>query len=109
MVKVKVETFKDTGKLYLVYEYESQLPVWDRDNLVKEAKGQCSDIRTSSFVLEVKDGDALGKWLILKEISEQEIKDAALVDYQRQTKYANGYDRQKGFIEGVKWHKLNGR
>ena len=36
-------------------------------------------------------------------IPEVEIKQAAKEDYDRQTKYDNAYDRQKGFIEGVKW------
>jgi len=36
-------------------------------------------------------------------ISENDIKKAALEDYQKQTKYDNAYNRQKGFIEGAKW------
>jgi hypothetical protein len=36
-------------------------------------------------------------------IPEAEIKQAAKEDYGRQRKYDNAYDRQKGFIEGVKW------
>ena len=36
-------------------------------------------------------------------IPEVEIKQAAKEDYDRQTKYDNAYDRQKVFIEGVKW------
>ena len=36
-------------------------------------------------------------------ISESEMKQAAKEDYDKQTKYDNAYDRQKGFIEGAKW------
>lgn len=36
-------------------------------------------------------------------IQKLEIKQAAKEDYDKQTKYDNAYDRQKGFIEGVKW------
>jgi hypothetical protein len=36
-------------------------------------------------------------------IPEEEIKQAAKEDYDRQRKYNNAYDRQKGFTEGVKW------
>lgn len=36
-------------------------------------------------------------------IPEIEIKRAAKKDYDKQTKYNNAYDRQKGFTEGVKW------
>jgi hypothetical protein len=35
--------------------------------------------------------------------SEEDVKNAALVDYKNQTKYDNAYDRQKGFISGVRW------
>lgn len=36
-------------------------------------------------------------------IPDEIIKQAAKEDYQNQTKYDNAYDRQKGFIAGVKW------
>ena len=36
-------------------------------------------------------------------IPESEISEAALQDYQKQTKFDNAYDREKGFIEGAKW------
>ena len=36
-------------------------------------------------------------------IKQTEIRLAALYDFNMQTKYNNVYDRQKGFIEGVKW------
>jgi hypothetical protein len=36
-------------------------------------------------------------------IPESEMKLAAKEDYDKQTKYDNAYDRQKGFIEGAKW------
>lgn len=36
-------------------------------------------------------------------IPESEIKKAAKEDYDKQTKYDNAYDRQKGFVEGAKW------
>lgn len=35
--------------------------------------------------------------------SDEDIKQAALADYQSQKKYDNAYDRQKGFISGVRW------
>ncbi len=35
--------------------------------------------------------------------SDEEIKEASLLDYQNQKKYDNAYDRQKGFQSGVKW------
>jgi hypothetical protein len=35
--------------------------------------------------------------------SEEEINNAAVIDYQQQKKYDNAYDRQKGFQSGVKW------
>jgi hypothetical protein len=45
-----------------------------------------------------------GEWIKIGIfIPEEEIKQAAKSDYDRQTKYDNAYDRQKGFIEGVKW------
>ena len=39
----------------------------------------------------------------MNKIDIKDIKKAALEDYQKQTKYNNGFDRQKGFIEGAKW------
>jgi len=35
--------------------------------------------------------------------SEEEINQAASIDYKNQKTYDNAYDRQKGFISGVRW------
>lgn len=40
---------------------------------------------------------------IKDELLNDKIKEAAKADYDKQTKYDNSYDRQKGFVEGVKW------
>ena len=37
MTIVSINTFKDSGKWYDNFRYESEIPCWDTDNLIKEA------------------------------------------------------------------------
>lgn len=50
ITKVKVDTFKDTGKWYDNYEFETETPVWDNQNLQKEIEEQFRQAANMSYV-----------------------------------------------------------
>lgn len=63
--KVTISTYKESGKWYDSFEYESDLPdIWNKDAFIEEAiktHPQCKDM---SFTLRVEKGDMMGQWLV---------------------------------------------
>jgi hypothetical protein len=47
--------------------------------------------------------DAMIAFKVTTKLSEEEIEQATTDDYNKQTKYDDGYNRKKGFKAGVKW------
>ena len=73
-----------------------------RDKALKILQEETGSFEESSRLRD----DVLDAMIAFKKSnipSDEEIKDAASIDYQQQKKYDNAYDRQKGFQSGVKW------
>lgn len=65
MTKVKIEFFKDGGKWYTSFNYESNLEVWDIDGILSEVRLNKMFIKTMNFTLEVEKGESWNKYLFI--------------------------------------------
>ena len=62
--KVTVSFFKDSGKLYTAFDFDSDFDTFETDNIIEEAKTKPDFIDGMDFVIEAKKGSLLNKRLV---------------------------------------------
>lgn len=60
---VTINTFKSGGKWYTDYTYESDIPCYEGQKLIEEAKHKCL-LNNIDFTIHAKQGDAVNFRLV---------------------------------------------